>query len=176
MSSANGPATERRARGNAAIEGSASGPGGLRRRQLLARGCAFAALPGTAFVAHAADTLGSGAPAFDAAVLKEAFAALGGIPVIDAAVIITIPDLVENGASVPVTLSSIVPGASELAIVVESNPDPLAARFAIAAGTDPFVSARIKMADSGRVFGVVVADGRLHVAVRPVQVMVGGCQ
>jgi sulfur-oxidizing protein SoxY len=63
----------------------------------------------------------------------------------------------------------------EIFVVVEANPNPLCVRFTIPEGTEPFVSTRIKMAESSRIYAVVRADGKLYAAARATNVTVGGC-
>src|SRR5690242_2415404 len=70
---------------------------------------------------------------------KEAFGAktpgeaLKGLGIANATpskdVIIDAPEIAENGAVVPVEISSAVPGTTALILVIEKNPFPLAARF-----------------------------------------------
>ena len=146
------------------------------RREALKRGSLLLALAAcglsaaTFAAANEAEEL-----AFNAPSLPEALAALGGTPATRAEIELDIPDLVENGAYVPVTVESRLPGTREIFIVVESNPNPLVARFTIPDGTEPFIATRIKMAESCNVYAVVRAGGRLYSAFRPTQVMLGGC-
>jgi len=113
--------------------------------------------------------------AFAAVTLTDAADALGAALIDDPRVTLTIPDVVENGAFVPVTVSSRLPGAQEIFILVDHNPQPVAARFTIPEGTEAFVSTRIKLADSGAVHVAVRSGGRLYCASKSAQVMVGGC-
>lgn len=114
-------------------------------------------------------------PVFDATSFDEVLRRLGSTPVTSAQLQLDLPDAVENGALVPVTLSSLVPGTTELAIVVELNPNPMAARFVIPSGTEPWLSTRIKVAESGQVFAIARAGGRLYSTSRSTQVTIGGC-
>src|SRR4051794_15733341 len=47
------------------------------------------------------------------------------------------PDIAENGAVVPIGVTSTVPNTQSIAILVEKNPNTLAAVFDIPAGTEP---------------------------------------
>jgi sulfur-oxidizing protein SoxY len=86
------------------------------------------------------------------------------------------PAIAENGAVVPVELESTLPGARELLLFVDVNPQPLALRSVLPEGAQPFLAARIRMAGSGTVIAAVrTADGALHAVKRSVQVVVGGC-
>jgi sulfur-oxidizing protein SoxY len=86
-----------------------------------------------------------------------------------------VPEAVENGAFVPVGVSCSLAGAREITIVIPGNPQPLAVRLRLAAGTEPRITLRLKMADSGPLFAVVDVDGRLHGARATTQVSIGGC-
>ncbi len=85
------------------------------------------------------------------------------------------PDIAENGAVVPVTVSSTLPGAQSIALLVAKNPNVLAARFDIPAGTDAFVSTRIKMNETADVYALVQAQGRFYYAKKQIKVTIGGC-
>jgi sulfur-oxidizing protein SoxY len=114
--------------------------------------------------------------AFDAKTLKDAMAALGGASV-DAAgkITITSPDIAENGAVVPVGVSSDLPGTTDIYILVEKNPSPLSASFGIPAGTEANVQTRVKMGQSSNIYAVVKANGKLYVAFKETKVTLGGC-
>lgn len=85
------------------------------------------------------------------------------------------PDVAENGAVVPFTVTTALPGVSLIALLVEHNPGPLAAVFTLPPGTEAFVSTRLKMAESSTVHALVRAEGGLFLARRPVRVIQGGC-
>ena len=74
------------------------------------------------------------------------------------------PDIAENGAVVPVGVTSAIPKTESIAILVEKNPNMLAAVFDIPAGTDPSLSTRVKMGQSSNVYALVKADGKYYVA------------
>jgi sulfur-oxidizing protein SoxY len=144
-----------------------------RRRDLLAQGGVCAALLACGLVGRRAAAATDGG--FAGTTLQEALRALGGIPEVDAGILLDVPDEAENGAVVPLTVTWALPGASEIAIVVESNPNPMVARFTIPEGTEPFVATRIKMAGNSRVYAVLAAQGRLYCAAKETRVTVGGC-
>jgi sulfur-oxidizing protein SoxY len=112
---------------------------------------------------------------FEATSLSAALRSLGGIPSPSSDIVLTVPELVENGAVVPVTVLSRLPNTQEIAIVVELNPNPLIARFTIPSGTDAFVSTRVKLAQSGNVYAVVRANGLLYAAFKDAVVTLGAC-
>jgi sulfur-oxidizing protein SoxY len=85
------------------------------------------------------------------------------------------PDIAENGAVVPVGITSNIPKTESIAILVEKNPNMLAAVFDIPAGTEPSISTRIKMGQSSNIYALVKADGKYYVAAKDVKVTLGGC-
>jgi sulfur-oxidizing protein SoxY len=85
------------------------------------------------------------------------------------------PDIAENGAVVPVGITSNIPKTESIAILVEKNPNMLAAVFDVPAGTDPSLSTRIKMGQSSNVYALVKADGKYYVASKEIKVTLGGC-
>lgn len=85
------------------------------------------------------------------------------------------PDIAENGALVPITVTSSLPKTESIAILVEKNPNTLAANFSILAGMDPFISTRVKMGQTSDVYALVKADGRYYFAKKEVKVTIGGC-
>src|SRR5436189_6050889 len=73
--------------------------------------------------------------AFDTKSLADAVKAMGGSgPVESKDITITSPDIAENGAVVPFTIASKLPKTEQLAILVEKNPNILAASFSIPEG------------------------------------------
>lgn len=85
------------------------------------------------------------------------------------------PEIAENGAVVPISVSSSLPDVSSISILVSENPNALAASYKIPAGTVPSVANRLKMAKTTNVIAVVEAGGKLYSASREVKVTVGGC-
>jgi sulfur-oxidizing protein SoxY len=85
------------------------------------------------------------------------------------------PDIAENGAVVPVTVESDVSGAKSISIMAAGNNTPLIASFELGDNAVPFVSTRIKMAETADVIAVVKTDEGLLSAAKPVKVTIGGC-
>ena len=144
-----------------------------RRRLLQSAGAVvslgIAALPATRAVVVDA------AGAFAAKTFAEAMGALGGVPTPSALITLECAALADNGAAVPITVTSALPGTREILLLVDGNPQPVAARFTIPAGTEPFVSTRIRMAGNGTVYAAVRSDDGLYAAARAIEVTVGGC-
>jgi sulfur-oxidizing protein SoxY len=114
--------------------------------------------------------------AFDAKTIEETLKALGATGAQNSTDIqITAPDIAENGAVVPLVVTSTLPGTDLIAILVEKNPNTLAATFAIPAGTEPFVSTRVKMGETSAVYAAVRANGKWVMTSKEVKVTLGGC-
>jgi sulfur-oxidizing protein SoxY len=86
-----------------------------------------------------------------------------------------VPEIAENGAVVPVTVSTTLENVESISLVVENNPRPLAASFEIPAGTLPDVSSRIKMGETSDVIAVVKTDAGIFSTSKQVKVTIGGC-
>jgi len=90
-------------------------------------------------------------------------------------VVISSPDIAENGAVVPFTISSRLPKTESIALLVEKNPNALAASFDIPAGTEAGVTTRVKMGQTSNVTALVKADGKFYYTTKEVKVTIGGC-
>ena len=114
--------------------------------------------------------------AFEAKSLADAVKALGGAaPAESKDIAITAPEIAENGAVVPVAVSSKIAKTEAVYIVVEKNPNVLAAGFNIPQGTDASVTTRIKMGQTSNVVAVVKADNKFYMASKEIKVTLGGC-
>jgi sulfur-oxidizing protein SoxY len=85
------------------------------------------------------------------------------------------PDIAENGAVVPVEVSSAIPGTTSIAIMAEKNVTPLLAEFQLSGGTQAYISTRIKMGATALVRAIVTAGGKSYTAAKEVKVTIGGC-
>lgn len=113
---------------------------------------------------------------FDAKTIEDVVKALGGDKfAISTDVSITGPEIAENGAVVPVTISSKAPKTEFMAILVEKNPGAMSASFDIPPGTEPIATTRVKMASTSNVHALVKADGKWLVATKEIKVTLGGC-
>ncbi len=114
--------------------------------------------------------------AFDAKNLNDVVKAMGGaVAEKSGDIAITAPDIAENGAVVPIAVSSKLANVESIAILVEKNPSSLAAQFDVPAGTEANVGTRVKMGQSSNVHVVVKAGGKYYVATKEVKVTLGGC-
>ena len=113
--------------------------------------------------------------AFDAKGVEDVYKVLGaGLPEKSTAINLIVPDLSENGALVPVTISTDLK-AQQIVILVEKNPSALAGQFFLTPLTEPFVTTRIKMAQSSNVYALVRVDSKWLVTSKEVKVTLGGC-
>lgn len=114
--------------------------------------------------------------AFDAKSMADTLKALGaGSPAESKDVQVTGPDIAENGAVVPVGVSSTLPNVTMVAILIEKNPNALAASFTLPAGTEANVQTRVKMGQTSNVYALVKADGKFYMATKEIKVTLGGC-
>jgi len=115
--------------------------------------------------------------AFDATDMNTALTgSVGGTAMTDSADIeLKTPEIAENGAVVPVTVISKIPGTETITILVPGNNTPLAATFTLNKRTEGFVSTRIKMGKTSDVVAVIKAGGKLYTAKKEVKVTIGGC-
>jgi sulfur-oxidizing protein SoxY len=114
--------------------------------------------------------------AFATKSLADTVKAMGGSGASESKdIVITSPDIAENGAVVPFTISSRVPNTQSIALLVEKNPSVLAASFNIPAGTEAGVTTRVKMGQTSNVTALVKADGKFYYTTKEVKVTMGGC-
>jgi sulfur-oxidizing protein SoxY len=85
------------------------------------------------------------------------------------------PEIAENGAVVPISVSSTLDNVTSISILVAENPNALAASYRIPEGTLPSVANRLKMAKTTNVIAIVEAGGKLYSTTKEVKVTVGGC-
>jgi len=115
--------------------------------------------------------------AFEAKNMADLMKALGNSsPAESKDVTITGPDIAENGAVVPVGAATTLPGVKRLMLLVEKNPNMLAALFDVTDAVEPSISTRVKMGQSSNVFAVAItADNKVLYAAKEIKVTLGGC-
>ena len=96
-------------------------------------------------------------------------------PAASADVNLKAPDIAENGAVVPITIQADLPNVESISLLVDENPNPLAAHYKVGKGLRPYVSTRIKMGKTSAVHAVVKADGQLMKTTKEIKVTIGGC-
>jgi sulfur-oxidizing protein SoxY len=147
------------------------------RREMLGTSAQVAALLASAGLLPTAAQAAWSQAAFEAKTLADAAKALGGgAPVESKDVTITGPDIAENGAVVPVGCSTTLPGVKRLLLLVEKNPNVLAAVFDVSDAVDASFNTRVKMGQSSNVYAVaMMADGKVLYAGKEIKVTLGGC-
>ena len=127
-------------------------------------------VPGRVIAAYLAD-------AFAAKDISGALQAAVGSDVHTAsdAIKLKAPDIAENGAVVPITVSSTLPNVESITIIAVENPFPLASTYMLTDSSVPFVSTRIKLGKTSDIIAVVKSDGQLFSATRKINVTIGGC-
>ncbi|HEY0663241.1 MAG TPA: thiosulfate oxidation carrier protein SoxY [Thiobacillaceae bacterium] len=113
--------------------------------------------------------------AFEAKNVGDVMKGLGVTPAESKDITIKAPDIAENGAVVPVEVTSSIPGTTSIAIIAEKNGTPLIGNFNLSGGTQGFISTRIKMGQTSLVRAVVNAGGKSYTAAKEVKVTIGGC-
>ena len=114
--------------------------------------------------------------AFGAKTPQEAMKGIGAANLTPSSdIVIEAPQIAENGAVVPIEIAANIPGTTSIAVVLDKNPFPLAARFDFKDGALPYVKVNVKMAETSDVRVVATAGGRNYVATREIKVTIGGC-
>lgn len=114
---------------------------------------------------------------FQAKNLADVVKAYGsGAPVESKDVTVVAPDIAENGAVVPVGASTTMAGVKQILILVEKNPNVLAASFAISPEVEANFQTRVKMGQSSDVYAIAITgDGKAYYAKKETKVTLGGC-
>lgn len=113
---------------------------------------------------------------FEAKNVPDTLKAMGiGAAPDSAEIVITSPDIAENGAVVPVGVASKIAKTDMIALLVEKNPSMMAGFYDFTADAVPDVSMRVKMGQSSDVIAIVRADGKFFMAKKEIKVTLGGC-
>ena len=149
----------------------------MNRREMLSRSAALATLLGTAGLLPQAAQAAYNSAAFEIKTMAELVKSLGGsAPTESKDVTITGPDIAENGAVVPIGVSTALPGVKRLLVLVEKNPSVLSAMFSVSDAVEANFTTRVKMGQSSNVMAVaMLADGKVLFAQKEVKVTLGGC-
>ena len=117
----------------------------------------------------------AGLPTFASKTDDAISAFTGGADVSDGGVVMTAPEIAENGNTVPVAVSA--PGAVSIMVLVTGNPTPAVATFNFGplAGARSG-STRIRLAKTQDVIAIAkMEDGTFRRAGATVKVTIGGC-
>ena len=116
------------------------------------------------------------AAAFDAKSVADALKAINGAgAAVNEGIVIDAPQIAENGAVVPIEVTSNIPGTTAISVLIEKNPFPLAARFDFKEGALPYVKINAKIGETSNVRVIAEAGGRSFSAMKEVKVTIGGC-
>jgi sulfur-oxidizing protein SoxY len=141
----------------------------------LGLGVAAVMTPATLSATNFRDTKPSAWAGDKSHTIKDAMNELYGTSVTtESGVKLKAPAIAENGAVVPITISSKLAGKT-VAVFQDANPESTVAVFTVPAGGIIDYSLRIKLAKTGTVTAVVEVDGKLHSASKSVKVTAGGC-
>ena len=114
--------------------------------------------------------------AFEAKSAIDAMKALGMANAEDSKdIVIRAPDIAENGAVVPIDVTSNIPGTTSISVFIEKNPFPYTGTFDFSQGAVPFVHLRAKLGESTPVRVVAAAGGKYYTTAKEVKVTIGGC-
>ena len=114
--------------------------------------------------------------AFSAKSAPDALKSLGAVNAVASAdVVIEAPQIAENGAVVPIEITSNVKGTRSILVLIDKNPFPLVGKFDFSEGALPFLKLNVKMGETSEVRVVAEAGGRHYVATREIKVTIGGC-
>ena len=91
------------------------------------------------------------------------------------AIEIRAPEIAENGAVVPIDITSNIPGTTSISVFIEKNPFPYTGTFDFSQGAVPYVHLRVKIGESSPVRVVVTAGGKHYMTAKEVKVTIGGC-
>src|SRR2546426_6935488 len=85
---------------------------------------------------------------FGAKTTADALKALGATqPLPSKDLLIEAPEIAENGAVVPIEITSNVPGTTSIAVLIDKNPFPLVGKFDFMEGALPFVKLNAKRSE-----------------------------
>jgi sulfur-oxidizing protein SoxY len=150
------------------------------RRRVLkgagAAGAVFAAFATGALKPSDALAITWDKSAFEAKSMVDALKALNMSSASDSKdIVIKAPDIAENGAVVPIDITSNIPGTESVSLFIEKNPFPYVGTFDFTKGAVPYVHVRVKVGQSSPVRVVVTAGGKHYQAMKDVKVTIGGC-
>lgn len=152
----------------------------MQRREFINHGSAVMALA-TAAGLVATPSLAQNAPgwnkaAFDGKSLNDVVKAMGGTTAAASTdVLLSAPEIAENGNVVRMGVETKLAGVSMIALLVEKNPSVLSASFDVIAGSDASFSTNVKMGQTSNVYALAKVGDKFFYAVKEVKVTLGGC-
>ncbi len=147
----------------------------MNRRNFLGLGLGVAAATMIPASLSAVDFRATKPAAWSATKVDQAIKELFGTSTTtESGVKIKAPAIAENGAVIPITVSSKL-NAKTVALFQDANPEATVAVFTVPANGIVNYSVRIRMGQTGTVTVVADVDGTLHSAKTLVKVTAGGC-
>jgi sulfur-oxidizing protein SoxY len=114
--------------------------------------------------------------AFETKSLNDAVKAMGGSAATESKdIVLSAPEIAENGNVVRIGASTSNPAITQLAFVIEKNPYALTAVFDVLPGTEANFATNVKMGQSSNVYAVGKMGDKFVYAVKEVKVTLGGC-
>jgi sulfur-oxidizing protein SoxY len=152
----------------------------MQRREFINHGSAIMALAASAGLIAAPSFAQNAASwnkgAFDGKSLNDVVKAMGGTTAAPSAdVMLSAPEIAENGNVVRMGVESKLAGTSMIALLVEKNPSVLSASFDVIAGSDASFSTNVKMGQTSNVYALAKVGDKFFYAVKEVKVTLGGC-
>jgi sulfur-oxidizing protein SoxY len=133
-------------------------------------------MPGLATAATNPLAAGDNRKAFEVTTFDEVLKELGGSSAAQSSdIVLQAPPIAENGAVVPLVITSKLPNTKMIAIISEKNPHALTAAFHIPEGTEPYIMTRVKIAETSNVRALVQTDKGFFYTEQLVKVTLGGC-
>ena len=85
------------------------------------------------------------------------------------------PEIAENGAIVPINVSTTLDNVESIMIFVENNPQPLSSGYQLTALSEPSIGTRLKMGKTSNVMAAVKSGDKVYTSTQEVKVTIGGC-
>ena len=85
------------------------------------------------------------------------------------------PSIAENGAIVPINVSTTLDNVESIMIFVENNPQPLSSGYQLTSLAQPSIGTRLKMGKTSNVMAAVKSGNKIYTSTQEVKVTIGGC-
>ena len=85
------------------------------------------------------------------------------------------PEIAENGAIVPINVSTTLDNVESIMIFVENNPQPLSSGYELTSLSEPSIGTRLKMGKTSNVMAAVKSGDKVYTSTQEVKVTIGGC-
>lgn len=87
-------------------------------------------------------------------------------------ILLDVPEIADGGASVRARIMTTLPGTDWIALLIDKNPQPLAAQFTIPSGTEPDIELLVTLPQTSMLRAVVRAGGKYYTVNKEVKVAV----